>query len=58
MDYATLGMGRRADSLEMLVDLLAQGVHQRRAPLPPCAGRAAALVASHIVALAAQRDPT
>jgi hypothetical protein len=42
----------------MLVDLLAHGVHQRRAPLPPSAGRAAALVASHIVALAAQRDRT
>lgn len=52
MDYASLGMGQRADSLDSLIELLTQGLGRRGAVAPASAGRAAAAVVAEIAALA------
>ncbi len=57
MDYAALGMARRADDLESMVSLLAAGASRAAAPMRPGrAGCAADAVAGHIAALAAGKE--
>lgn len=57
MDYAALGMGRRAEDLERMVSLLAEGASRGAAPTVPLhAGCAAAAVARQIAALAGRKE--
>ncbi len=59
MDYAALGMARRADDLESMVSLLAEGTRRAATPATPVqAGTAARAVARHIAALAGPKEPS